>query len=92
MAKISGSELIRATAKDAGKPMNFTKDIIEAIAEQVLMLVAKGDEVVIPGLGKFYPKDRPERTGRNPQTGEAMHIQAKRVLAFKPLSVNKDLK
>ena len=92
MEKISGSELIRAMAKDACKSMKSTKDIVEAIARQVLMLVAKGNEVVIPGLGKFYPKDRPERTGRNPQTGEAVQIPARRALAFKPLSVNKDLK
>ena len=92
MGKMSGSELIRTTAGSADKPMNLTKDVIEAMAHMVIKYVAGGHAVVIPGLGKFYPKDLPARTGRNPQTGEAMDVQAKRVLAFKPLSVNKDLK
>lgn len=92
MGKISGSELMRAAAESADKPMNFTKDVIEAMARMVIKYVADGYDVVLPGLGKFYPKDRPARTGRNPQTGEAVQIPAKRVLAFKPLSVNKDLK
>ena len=92
MGKMSGSELIRATASSADKTMNITKDVIEVMAHLVIKYVSGGHAVVIPGLGEFYPKDRTARTGRNPQTGEAVQIPARRVLAFKPLSVNKDLK
>lgn len=44
--------------------------------------LAKGEDVSVPGFGKFAVKDRPERQGRNPATGETMTIAASRKLSF----------
>jgi DNA-binding protein HU-beta len=43
----------------------------------------EGDEVQIPGFGKFYVRDQKAREGKNPQTGEKMQIAARKVPAFR---------
>ena len=52
-----------------------------AVLEEALV---KGEEVTFLGFGKFEVAERAARTGRNPQTGEEMTIEAKKVVKFKP--------
>ena len=52
-----------------------------ATLEEVLV---KGEEISFIGFGKFEVTERAARTGRNPQTGEEMTIEAKKVVKFKP--------
>lgn len=52
--------------------------------------VAAGEEVSLPGFGKFRLKDRPARAGRNPATGEAITIAASKKLTFTPAKALKD--
>ncbi|MBB5713223.1 DNA-binding protein HU-beta [Sphingomonas aerophila] len=58
------------------------KKAITAVFDQIAGAAAKGEEVSIPGFGKFAVKDRPERQGRNPATGEAMTFAASKKVAF----------
>ena len=53
-----------------------------ALFDQIAAAAVKGEEVTIPGFGKFTVKDRPERDGRNPATGEAIKIAASKKVAF----------
>lgn len=46
--------------------------------------LVKGEEIAFSGFGKFEVSERAARTGRNPQTGEEMTIEAKKVVKFKP--------
>ncbi|MEC4804553.1 MAG: HU family DNA-binding protein [Jaaginema sp. PMC 1079.18] len=67
---------------------NITKkqadSIISAILESIQDAVAAGDKVTLVGFGTFEPRERKAREGRNPKTGEPMHIPEKVVPAFSP--------
>ena len=52
--------------------------------------MARGEKVKISGFGNFSIRDKTTRVGRNPQTGQAMEISARRVLTFKPSQVLKE--
>ena len=54
-----------------------------AIFSAIARALARGETVTIAGFGKFTARDRPARSGRNPQTGEAVAIAARRVPVFK---------
>jgi DNA-binding protein HU-beta len=64
-------------------------DILRAAFEIIGQAVASGEEVSVPQFGKFIPVDKPARTGRNPHTGDAIEIPAKKVIKFRPSSVLK---
>ena len=70
--------------KDAEKALNATLDIVADA-------LAKGDKVQLVGFGGFEVRERAARTGRNPQTGAEMKIDAAKVPAFKAGKALKDL-
>lgn len=76
-------ELIQELSEKTGLSKKDSEKVLGAFIEIIEGAMAKEDEVVLTGFGKFYVKDRPARTGRNPQTGEEMQIPAKKVVAFK---------
>lgn len=84
------SELIKTVAKEADVSEAKTKEILTGAFDAIGDATAKGNDVAIPGFGKFSVKDRPERQGRNPATGEAMTIKASRSVGFKPAKGLKD--
>ena len=59
------------------------ENIIKAFTLGVMNALSKGEEVSLIGFGKFKVKDQKERQGRNPATGEAMTIEARKVPSFK---------
>lgn len=76
------NELVKAVAGTTGTSEADAKAAINAVFDQIAGAAAKGEEVAIQGFGKFAVKDRPERDGRNPATGEAIKIAASKKLAF----------
>lgn len=76
------SELAKGVATSTGSSEADAKKTITAVFDQIANAAAKGEEVSIPGFGKFAVKDRPERDGRNPSTGEAIKIAASKKVAF----------
>lgn len=85
------SELIKAIAADADLTQADAGRALDATVEIITKAVKKGDSVAITGFGTFARKDRPARIGRNPRTGEAVKIKAKKSATFKPSSALKDL-
>jgi len=63
---------------------------VECVIENIHAGLKKGDEVSIAGLGIFVTKARPAREGRNPRTGETIHISATRTPKFRPAKALKD--
>ena len=63
---------------------------VEAVLDLIKNTLESGENVKISGFGVFESKQKNARRGRNPQTGEAITIEARKVLAFKPSSVLKD--
>ncbi len=75
-------ELAKGVATATGTSDADAKKVIAAVFDQIADAAARGEEVSINGFGKFSVKDRPERQGRNPATGEAMTIAASKKVSF----------
>jgi len=78
------SDLIDHVAKAAGLSKVDAKKAIESYHEAVAETLKEGKRVEIVGFGSFSVATREARTGRNPKTGEALQIAAKKVAKFKP--------
>ena len=89
MAKpMTKSQIIAAVAEKADISKAQAKDALEGLAE--LAYEGAVDGFTIPGIGKLVIVDRKARMGRNPATGETIHIAAKRVLKFRVAKAAKD--
>lgn len=84
------TELIAAAAEQAGLTKKDTEKVINAALDAITAALVKGDKVQVSGFGIFEVKEREARTGRNPQTGEAMEIAASRTPSFKASKTLKD--
>jgi integration host factor subunit alpha len=80
---LTKNDLVKALAEENGYPVNQTIEIVETLLEIVKSKLASGEDVLISGFGKFCVKEKHERKGRNPATGENMMIEARRVVTFK---------
>ena len=84
------ADLVEKLATEHDLPRSKAKQVIEAAFAAVAEAIARGEEVSIPGFGKFKVSDRPARNGRNPATGETIQIAASRKAAFAPAKPLKD--
>jgi len=78
------SELIQKIAEE--NPHLYQRDverIVNTIFDEIIEAMARGDRVELRGFGAFSIKKRDARTGRNPRTGEAVHVEEKHVPFFK---------
>ncbi len=66
------------------------KAVVQAVFDAMTDAAKKGEEVSIPGFGKFKIASREARSGRNPATGETIQIAASKKLAFTPAKQLKD--
>ncbi|NCA70557.1 MAG: integration host factor subunit alpha [Sphingobacteriia bacterium] len=60
------------------------KDIVEMFFEEIRSALERGDQVKLSGFGNFDLREKKERPGRNPKTGEEIPITARRVVTFRP--------
>ena len=65
-------------------------EIVEAIFDAMKEVLANGQKIKISGFGNFVVREKNARKGRNPQTGEEIRLDARRVLTFKPSLVLKN--
>jgi len=84
------SELVAAVAEKADLSKSSAARAVDAAIAAVTEAVAKGDSVSLVGFGTFEARKRAARTGKNPQTGEALKIAAATVPAFKAGKAFKD--
>ena len=84
------ADLIDHVATAASIEKKQAKAAVEAVLSGILDAAKQGDEVSLPGFGKFKVKDSPARQGRNPATGETVEIAASRKLSFAPAKQVKD--
>lgn len=78
------SELVQRLA--SRNPHLYLRDIekiVDTIFDEITGALAKGDRVELRGFGAFSVKQREQRSGRNPRTGEKVHVDAKRLPFFK---------
>jgi len=84
------AELIAAIAEKSGLTKSQAETTFNATFEMIAELMAKQQDVSIPGFGKFVTKTRAERKGRNPSTGQEIVLPEAVVASFKPASQLKD--
>jgi len=85
------AELVdHVAAKDEKITKAQAKALVDGVFTAIRDAAVKGEEVSLPGFGKFKVQDKPARTGRNPRTGEAVNIAATKKLAFQPAKALKD--
>lgn len=84
------SDVIQAIREATGLGAGVVSSVLSALEDVTLQRVAKGEEMLLPGLGRLEIKDRAARTGRNPRTGETFVVPASRRPAFKPTKALRD--
>ena len=83
-------EIIESVYEHLGIPKKDCIRIVESLFEIIKDELGKGKDVMISGFGKWTVKAKKKRKGRNPQTGEALTIDARKVVTFKPSNVLRD--
>jgi len=67
-----------------------SKDLVETVINMIKSTLASGEDLKISGFGNFVVNQKKDRKGRNPQTGESITIEARRVITFRPSPVLKN--
>jgi DNA-binding protein HU-beta len=76
-------DLIEQMAADSGISKTQATEALNGMLGAIRKTLKKGDKVTLVGFGTFSITKRAARTGRNPQTGEAIKIKAKKIVKFK---------
>jgi integration host factor subunit alpha len=79
---LTKAELADLLFEKVGLNKREAKDMVEAFFEEIRTTLEEGDSVKLSGFGNFQLRDKPQRPGRNPKTGEEIPISARRVVTF----------
>lgn len=83
------ADLVEKVANEAEMTKKDAEQLVEIIFDSIVSTLNNGEKIELRGFGSFRVRHRNARKGRNPKTGVAVNIPAKRVAYFKP---GKDLK
>lgn len=81
---VTKSDIVEKVYDKIGFSKKEASELVEMVFETLKGVLEKGEKVKISGFGNFSVREKNERLGRNPQTGEQIKISARRVLTFKP--------
>ena len=76
-------QIVESIQNQTGFPKNKSSEIVETLLEIIKRTISSGEDVLVSGFGKFCAKEKKERKGRNPATGEAMMLAPRKVVTFK---------
>ena len=79
---LTKAELSEMLFERVGLNKREAKDMVETFFEEIRDALVRGESVKLSGFGNFQLRDKPQRPGRNPKTGEAIPISARRVVTF----------
>jgi integration host factor subunit alpha len=77
-------DLSEAVFREVGLSRNESSDLVETVLGTMSEALARGETVKISSFGTFSVRDKAQRIGRNPKTGEEVPILPRRVLSFRP--------
>ena len=83
------STLSEAVFKNVGLSRNESANLVDSVFSEILVSLIKGDDVKISSFGTFIVRNKKERIGRNPKTGEEVPITARSVVTFRASNVLK---
>lgn len=84
---LTKADIVESVHRKLGLSKKESSEIVERIFEIIKRTLEKGEHVKLSGFGKFEVKSKRARRGRNPQTGAAIEITARKVLAFRPSQI-----
>ncbi len=84
MTALTKAELAEKLYEELGLNKREAKDIVEIFFEEIRMALESGRQVKLSGFGNFDLRNKKQRPGRNPKTGEEIPITARRVVTFRP--------
>ena len=84
------ADIVEKVAEKCGISKKDSIDMVESVFSVLKATLENGEDIKISGFGKFEVKNKHERKGRNPQTGESIIIDARRILSFKPSIILKN--
>ena len=87
---VTRAQLSEAVYQEVGLSRNESADLVESVLRQISNSLVKGESVKISSFGSLYVREKGQRIGRNPKTGEEVPILPRRVLVFRPSHVLKD--
>jgi len=80
---ITKTKLIESIWKKSELPKQESISTLESLIEIIKKTLESGEDLLISGFGKFTVKDKKKRKGRNPQTGNDLILDARRIVLFK---------
>jgi integration host factor subunit alpha len=86
---VTRADLGEAVYQEIGLSRNESADLLESVLEYMADALIKGETVKISSFGSFSVREKGQRIGRNPKTGEEVPILPRKVLVFRPSQVLK---
>lgn len=83
-------DLAEAVYRKVGLSRTESADLVETVLDAICDSVVSGESVKLSSFGSFLIRDKNERIGRNPKTGEEVPIKPRRVMVFKPSNILKE--
>jgi integration host factor subunit alpha len=80
---LTKADIVEAVARQNGYTINRSFELIEILLEIIKSRLETGQDILISGFGKFCVKEKEERLGRNPATGESMMLAPRKTITFR---------
>ena len=80
---LTKADIVEAVAKQNGYTYKRSFELIEILLEIIKSCLESGEDVLITGFGKFRVKEKVQRLGRHPATGEAMMLSPRKTITFR---------
>jgi integration host factor subunit alpha len=81
---LTKADIAEKLFEELGLNKREAKELVEAFFEELRDALARGEPIKLSGFGNFVLRDKNQRPGRNPKTGEEIPITARRVVTFRP--------
>jgi integration host factor subunit alpha len=79
---LTKAQIVESVHNQTGFPQNRSSEIVETLLEIIKRTLASGEDILISNFGKFCVKEKMERKGRNPATGDDLMLEPRKVVTF----------
>ena len=80
---LTKAQIVKSIHSQTGFTMNKSSEIVETCLEIIKSTLASGEDVLIPNFGRFCVREKKERKGRNPATGDDLMLEPRKVVTFR---------
>ena len=84
------TDLVDVVSSQSNLTKAQAKSLVDGLFDAIRDAAVKGEEISLPGFGKFKVQNKPARVARNPRTGESINVAATRKVVFQPAKALKD--